>query len=86
MANISVADGTIELSRKFYDKNKELINNWVNDDYRNWKDGNFGFDYLEIKEKTEEKVVIDFSGEGAWCWEYTLKDIFNDNSARIPLL
>ena len=29
MANISVADGTIELSRKFYDENKALINNWV---------------------------------------------------------
>lgn len=81
MANISVADGTIELSRKFYDENKALINNWVNDDYRNWKDGNFGFDYLEIKEKTEEKVVISFSGEGAWCWEYTLKDIFKCEQA-----
>lgn len=29
MANISTAKGTMYLSRKFYDKNKELIDNWV---------------------------------------------------------
>ena len=29
MANISTAKGTMYLSRKFYDNNKELIDNWV---------------------------------------------------------
>lgn len=49
MANISVADGTIELSRKFYDENKRLINNWVNDCYRNWKVGDFGLKMMNLE-------------------------------------
>ena len=82
MANISTAKGTMYLSRKFYDKNKELINNYV----KCYQDQQiyeyYGFVYMKIEKVTENKICLTFVGEGRWRWEKTLKTLFSTDEDR----
>ena len=64
MANTSTAKGTIYLSRKFYDKNKDLINNWVKY-YQTPKEYEYyGFVYMKFEKVTKDNVWLKFKGEG----------------------
>lgn len=82
MANISTAKGTICLSRKFYDKNKDLINKWVKY-YQTPKEYEYyGFVYMKIKKVTEDKVWLKFKGEGRWRWRDTLNAFFSNDESR----
>ena len=82
MANISTAKGTMYLSRKFYDKNKELINNYV----KCYQDQQiyeyYGFVYMKIEKVTEDEIWLTFVGEGRWRWEKTLKTLFSSDETR----
>ena len=55
MANISTAKGTMYLSRKFYDKNKDLIDNWVKYYQTPQNYEYYGFAYMKIEEVTEDE-------------------------------
>lgn len=82
MANTSTAKGTICLSRKFYDKNRDLINKWVKY-YQTPKEYEYyGFVYMKIKKVTEDKIWLKFKGEGRWRWEKTLKTIFSSDETK----
>lgn len=80
MANISTAKETMYLSRKFYDKNKELIDNWVKFHQTPQNYEYYGFSYMKIEEVTEDEVWIKFDGEGRWSWGDTLENIFASNN------
>ena len=82
MANISVADGTIELSRKFYDENKDLINNWVKYYQTPQNYEYYGFSYMKIEEVTKDEVWLKFDGEGRWSWGDTLETLFSSDEFR----
>lgn len=82
MANISSASGTMYLSRKFYDKNKELIDNWVKYYQTPQNYEYYGFAYMKIEEVTEDEVWLKFDGEGRWSWGDTLENIFSSDKFR----
>ena len=56
MANISTAKGTMYLSRKFYNENKKLIDNWVKYYQTPQNYEYYGFAYMKIEEVTEDEV------------------------------
>ena len=82
MANTSTAKGTIYLSRKFYDKNKDLINNWVKY-YQTPKEYEYyGFVYMKFEKVTKDNVWLKFKGEGRWRWRDTLNAFFSNDEPR----
>ncbi len=82
MANISTAKGTMYLSRKFYDKNKELIDNWVKFHQTPQNYEYYGFAYMKIEEVAKDEVWLKFDGEGRWSWADTLENIFSSDKFR----
>lgn len=82
MANISTAKGTMYLSRKFYDNNKELIDNWVKYYQTPQNYEYYGFTYMKIEEVTEDEVWLKFDGEGRWSWGDTLETLFSSDEFR----
>ena len=75
MANISTAKGTMYLSRKFYDKNKDLIDNWVKYYQTPQNYEYYGFAYMKIEEVTEDEVWLKLTakdvGAGEILWKHS---------------
>ncbi|ATP38302.1 hypothetical protein DB321_07445 [Ligilactobacillus salivarius] len=76
MANISTAFGRMYIDRTFYEKNRELIDNWIDFYQTPQKYEWYGFSYVEVEELTEDELWLRFNGEGRWNWADTLKYVF----------